>query len=252
MQSLPHLRLVIAGDGPERGRLQLLASTLKLANVEFAGHVRGAEVGRARCKSGFTVLPWHGYETLGKTILESYAKARGVVASDLGSRQELVHAGETGLLYKTGDVKALVSAIEFLSSKPELADQMGRAGRERVQQNYTPKAHYEALIGLYERLAEGRRELASRSTSPLPLQRTKLRVAFIGGRGVVSKYSGIETYYEEIGRRLTGMGHEVTVYCRTYFTPPTTEHNGVQVVRLPTIRPKHLQTLVTTFLGAFE
>ncbi len=252
MQRLPHLRLVIAGEGPERGRLQQLASVLKLANVEFAGHVQGAELERAIANSRFTVLPSHAYETLGKTILESYAKARAVVASDLGSRRELVHAGETGLLYKAGDVKALVSAIQFLSSEPELADQMGRAGRERVQQNYTPKAHYEALIGLYERLADSKRQPASRSTSPLPLQKTKLRVAFIGGRGVVSKYSGIETYYEEIGRRLTGMGHEITVYCRTYFTPPTKEHNGMQVVRLPTIRSKHLETLVHTFLSTLH
>jgi glycosyltransferase involved in cell wall biosynthesis len=79
-----------------------------------------------------------------------------------------------------------------------------------------------------------------------------LRVAFIGGRGMVSKYSGIETYYEEIGKRLTGMGHEVTAYCRTYFTPPGKEHNGIQVLRLPTIRSKHLETLVHTFLSTLH
>ena len=79
-----------------------------------------------------------------------------------------------------------------------------------------------------------------------------LRVAFIGGRGVVSKYSGIETYYEEIGERLTGMGHEVTAYCRSYFTPPAREHNGMQLVRLPTIRSKHLETLVHTFLSTLH
>ena len=69
------------------------------------------------------------------------------------------------------------------------------------------------------------------------LQKKMLRVAFIGGRGVVSKYSGIETYYEEIGKRLAGMGHHVTVYCRTYFTPPGREHKGMHVVRLPTVGP---------------
>jgi glycosyltransferase involved in cell wall biosynthesis len=85
-----------------------------------------------------------------------------------------------------------------------------------------------------------------------PFQKRRLRVAFIGGRGVVSKYSGIETYYEEIGKRLTGMGHDVTAYCRTYFTPPGKEHNGMQVVRLPTIRSKHLETLVHTFLSTLH
>jgi glycosyltransferase involved in cell wall biosynthesis len=78
----------------------------------------------------------------------------------------------------------------------------------------------------------------------------RLRVAFIGGRGVISKYSGIETYYEEVGNRLVAMGHEVTVYCRSYFTPAIPEHNGMRLVRLPTIRSKHLETVLHTLLSS--
>ena len=296
MQRLPNLRLTVAGDGPERGRLQQLSGELGLANVEFAGHLRGAELERAIAGSRFTVLPSHAYETLGKTILESYARARTVIATDLGSRRELVQAGKTGLLYRTGDVEQLASAIRFLSSQPELAEQMGRAGWEQVRRKYTPEAHYEALVELYERVIDGKKRARvavksrrTRRTGPVktrardgiarveragfvPLQRLvfaptmgdavdippatfqkpMLRVAFIGGRGVVSKYSGIETYYEEIGKRLTGMGHHVTAYCRSYFTPPGKQHNGVEVVRLPTIRSKHLETLVHTFLSTLH
>jgi len=79
-----------------------------------------------------------------------------------------------------------------------------------------------------------------------------LRVAFIGGRGVISKYSGIEAYYEEIGKRLADMGHEVTVYCRTYFTPRVNKYNGMRLVRLPTIRSKQLETLVHTLLSTIQ
>ena len=272
MQRLPNLRLIIAGDGPERFRLEQLAGGLGLTNVEFAGHMPGAELKRAIAGCRFTVLPSHAYETLGKTILESYAEARAVVATDLGSRRELVHEGKTGLLYRTGDLDQLASVIRFLSSQPELAEKMGRAGWECVRQKYTAEAHYEALVGLYERLAGGKRQSSDASRkettrrtafmvsasqveaprvyggdfvpmqrltsatalpvsvdSPALFQKPMLRVAFIGGRGVGSKYSGIETYYEEIGRLLTGMGHEVKVYCRTYFTPPGKQHNGIQV-----------------------
>jgi glycosyltransferase involved in cell wall biosynthesis len=45
------------------------------------------------------------------------------------------------------------------------------------------------------------------------------------------------------------MGHEVTVYCRSYFTPPLPEYHGMRLVRLPTIRTKHLDTLVHTMLS---
>jgi glycosyltransferase involved in cell wall biosynthesis len=252
MQRVPHLRLIVAGDGPERGKLEQLAAELGLANVEFAGHMRGEDLERAIANSRFTVLPSHAYETLGKTILESYAEGRSVVSTDLGSRRELVHEGKTGLLYKTGDVEQLASALRFLSSQPELADEMGRAGRDQLRRSYTPEAHYEALIALYERMAAGKKQPFGKSPPTVALQKKMLSVAFIGGRGVVSKYSGIETYYEEIGKRLAGMGHRVTVYCRTYFTPPGKEHNGMHVVRLPTIRSKHLETLVHTFLSTLH
>jgi glycosyltransferase involved in cell wall biosynthesis len=250
-QFLPDLQLMIAGDGPERVRLQQKAAHAGLSNVEFAGQIQGADLSRAIANSRFTVLPSHAYETLGKTILESYAHGRAVVATDLGSRRELVQPGKTGLLYKVGDVEQLASLIRFLSSQPELADEIGRNGWDLVQQNYRPQSYYEALIDLYERLADGSKPRSSR-ISTAPAQKPVLRVAFIGGRGVFSKYSGIETYYEEVGRRLAGIGHQVTAYCRTYFTPPGQAHNGIKVVRLPTLRTKHLETLVHTVLSTIH
>jgi glycosyltransferase involved in cell wall biosynthesis len=266
MHRLPELRLVVAGDGPEKSELQALSATLGLRNVEFVGHVRGAELDALVSSSRFTVLPSHAYETLGKSILESYARGRSVVASDLGSRRELVHPGETGLLYPVGDVERLSAAIVALSA-PETAMRMGLAGWQLVKKRYTPQSHHGVLLGLYEELLakkrtswEGNsvtgqsrvdRTIAPMDTGPASVEigKRRLRVAFIGGRGVLSKYSGIETYYEEVGSRLAKMGHEVTVYCRNYFTPPLKEFSGMKVVRLPTIRSKHLETLVHTVLS---
>ena len=133
MQKVPHMRLVVAGDGPQRTELQGLAASLGLSNVEFVGHVGREERDLLISKSQFTVLPSHAYETLGKTILESYAQGRAVVASDLGSRRELVHEGETGLLYRSGDVNELAEAIQWLGSMPEFAAKMGRAGWETAR-----------------------------------------------------------------------------------------------------------------------
>jgi glycosyltransferase involved in cell wall biosynthesis len=254
MQKIPHLRLIIAGDGPQRGELQELAAALRLSNVEFVGHVGRAERDALIARSRFTVLPSHAYETLGKTILESYAEGRAVVASDLGSRRELIDEGETGLLYRTGDVEELAGTIRALASMPDLAEKMGRAGWEMVRRRYAPEGHYQKLLSLYEGLVSRKARVPSPASSPgvekLPmLEKRRLRVAFIGGRGVISKYSGIETYYEEVGKRLVEMGHEVTVYCRTYFTPGLAEHHGMRLVRLPTIRSKHLETVVHTMLS---
>ncbi|MGC2327255.1 MAG: glycosyltransferase family 4 protein, partial [Candidatus Sulfotelmatobacter sp.] len=156
MQRLPELRLVVAGDGPQGGELRTLAANLGLTNVEFAGYVRGVELDALIARSRFTVLPSHAYETLGKSILESYARARAVVASDLGSRRELVQEGKTGLLYPVGDVEQLAAAIVSLS-EPEPATRMGLAGWQLVKRQYTPESHYRAMFGMYEELMATKR-----------------------------------------------------------------------------------------------
>jgi hypothetical protein len=136
---------------------------------------------------------------------------------------------------------------KYLAQRPELAAEMGSAGRRLVQTYHSPHNHYEDLIALYEQLM-----LPSRASAASPGKRPPIRVAFIGGRGVISKYSGIETYYEEVGKRLAETGYEVTVYCRTYFTPDVDAYNGMRLVRLPTLRTKHLETLVHTLFSTIH
>ena len=249
MVRLPHTPLVIAGDGPDRPRLEALAKELNLNQVMFAGMVHGEELRKLIAGCSFSVFPSHAYETLGKSILESYAWGRPVIASDLGSRRELVQHGVTGLLYADGDREQLAHSIAFLFDRPDLIKKMGMAARRHVQANHDPEQHLEKLLELYYRLISARHVL-SFPAAPKPARpRRSVRVAFIGGRGVVSKYSGIESYYEQAGHELARLGHEVTVYCRSYFTPPMSTHNGMRVRRLPTVRSKHLETVVHTLLS---
>ena len=253
MARLPHIPVVIAGDGPDRPRLESLARELNLNQVLFAGMVQGEKLQKLIAGCSFSVFPSHAYETLGKSILESYAWGRPVIASDLGSRRELVQHGVTGLLYPDGDREQLAHSIAFLFDRPDLIQKMGAAARTRVQANHDPDQHMEKLLGLYSRLTSAKKLLSFPAAPKPPCPRRSVRVAFIGGRGLVSKYSGVESYYEQAGHELARLGHEVTVYCRSYFTPPipnpTATHNGMRVVRLPTIRSKHLETVVHTLLS---
>jgi glycosyltransferase involved in cell wall biosynthesis len=249
---LPHTPLVIAGDGPERSRLEALAKELNLKQVLFAGMVHGEKLQKLIAGCSFSVFPSHAYETLGKSILESYAWGRPVIASDLGSRRELVQHGVTGLLYSDGDREQLANSIGFLYDRPDLIEKMGGAARSRVKAKHDPEQHLEKLLDLYSRLTS-RNKLLSFAAAPEPPQpRRGVRVAFIGGRGLVSKYSGIESYYEQAGNELVRLGHEVTVYCRSYFTPPMNTYHGMRVRRLPTIRSKHLETFVHTLLSTAD
>ena len=79
-----------------------------------------------------------------------------------------------------------------------------------------------------------------------------MRIAWIGSRGVPARAElggGIERAVEELGSRLAARGHEVTVYCRSYYTREVSEYAGMRRVVLPTIRSKHLDTIVHTALA---
>ena len=74
-----------------------------------------------------------------------------------------------------------------------------------------------------------------------------MRIAMIGTRGTPAKYGGFETAVEEVGRRLVERGHDVVVYCRG--RDRSTEHLGMQRVRLPALRHPVLETLSHTALS---
>ncbi|HZQ20194.1 MAG TPA: glycosyltransferase [Terriglobales bacterium] len=251
MQKLPYIELVVAGDGPKRLALEAFVRERQLKNISFLGYVNGSALEKLIANSVVTIFPSRAYETMGKSILESYAQGRAVIASDLGSRRELVTHGKTGLLYAAGNVEQLSSAIALLHERPELAKEMGEAGRELLSRNHSQKEHLQRLERIYGSLTQ-KRTAFPKQHSPFAASDPTgkpIRIAFIGGRGVIGKYSGIETYYEEVGERLAKLGHKVTVYCRSHFTPAIAEYRGIRLVRFPTLRTKHLETLVHTFLS---
>ena len=256
MSRLPTIRLNIAGDGPMRAELEAKAHKLNLNNVSFLGHISGSALEDLIAECQFTVFPSRAYETFGKSILESYAHGRAVIASDLGSRREIVDDGQTGILYPVKNVDRLAESIALLYDRPSLSKRMGETGRDLVRERYSQEQHFRELTIIYEKLARARPSSSTRPVRPLTgrnpqvdPQIRNLRIAYIGGRGVIGKYSGIETYYEETGKRLAEMGHEVTTYCRSYFTPQIDQHKGIRIVRLPTFRSKHLETFAHTLLS---
>jgi glycosyltransferase involved in cell wall biosynthesis len=80
-----------------------------------------------------------------------------------------------------------------------------------------------------------------------------MKIALLGSRGIPARYSGFETFYEQLGVRLAGRGHEVTVYNRSHFIRDVKgSYRGVRLVSLPSIPTKHLDTLTHTALSALH
>jgi glycosyltransferase involved in cell wall biosynthesis len=80
-----------------------------------------------------------------------------------------------------------------------------------------------------------------------------MRIAMIGTRGCPAAYGGFETAVEEVGRRLVARGHQVTVYCRGVAKEEQqSEFLGMELIHLPAVRKKSLETLSHTALSTIH
>ena len=69
-----------------------------------------------------------------------------------------------------------------------------------------------------------------------------MKIAMLGQKGIPATYGGIERHVEELATRLAARGHDVTVYCRPHYSKVHGEYRGVNLVVIPSIRTKHLDT----------
>lgn len=85
------------------------------------------------------------------------------------------------------------------------------------------------------------------------VSRSMLSIAMVGTRGVPARYGGFETAIEHVGKRLAARGHQVRVYCREGNVEETiTSYLGMELVTLPTVRKRSLDTLVHTTLSSMH
>lgn len=153
------MRIAIAGDGPERARLQALAEQLR-APVEFLGHVAGEPLRALIREARAIVVPSRWPENCPLVVLEAMASARPLIASRVGGIPELARDGQEALLVEPGDVAGLREALLRLEADTELALRLGRAGRERAQDRYAPSRHMRDVLAVYDRARERRQQAA--------------------------------------------------------------------------------------------
>ncbi len=146
LDALPDLRLVMVGDGPDRPRLEALASRLA-GRARFTGRLAHAEVA-ARMKAADATVLYSAYEGLSHTLLESLRLGTPVLASDIGGNPEVVQHGQNGLLAPHVDVAALRDGIrELIQRRDEFAANAG-AGLDKFSLESIASATDELLRSL--------------------------------------------------------------------------------------------------------
>ena len=137
-QQRPELKVLLVGGGPQEQALRAQVSALGLASdVVFTGRVPNRDVQRYYNLIDVLVYARHPMRLTELVTplkpLEAMAQGKLFVASDVGGHRELIRDGETGILFRAGDVVALEHAVERMLSAPEDWPAMRAAGRRFVE-----------------------------------------------------------------------------------------------------------------------
>lgn len=164
LDSLPRTQFIIIGDGPERAALEKLCGALEIAlNVHFLGTC--SDIDRILPAIDVHVLSSHS-ESLPLAVLEGMACGKPVVCTDVGGTSETVEHGISGFLVPPRDPVLLANHLTTLLSNPVLAEQMGAAGKRRVESDFSlvkSVAEVENFIG---ELVRPNGKIGAHSTQP--------------------------------------------------------------------------------------
>jgi glycosyltransferase involved in cell wall biosynthesis len=140
--------LDVAGNGdPTPFRRQAMARNL-VGRVRFHGWLPPSEMTSLMQGADILVLPSH-HEGLPLVVLEAMAHGLAVVTTPVGSVQDAVVDGSTGLLVPPGDPAALAGVLAQLMAEPDLRRRIGCAARVHVARGFTVRRQNETLQAIF-------------------------------------------------------------------------------------------------------
>lgn len=152
------VELWIAGDGPERLRLEEMVNTAQLKRVRFLGSVDQNQM-RALMDRALGIIvpsvPVEGVvEASSIAALEGMSMAKPVVASNIGGLAEIIRDGETGLLFEAGNAEALANHLKNLLKDESYRVEIGKRARAYVVQYHSLEVWVRNIIEVYQNVLE--------------------------------------------------------------------------------------------------
>jgi glycosyltransferase involved in cell wall biosynthesis len=152
--TLPNLRLVLVGDGPNLVKIKKRAVEKGVSDLTtFTGQYNNNEVFNA-LRAFDLFVHASELEGLPYCILEAMSQRKAVVATDVGGTSEAVISGETGLLVPPCDPVALAEAMGTIISDPLTSEQMAGRGYARFKHQFTIERMIQKHESLYQQLVE--------------------------------------------------------------------------------------------------
>jgi glycosyltransferase involved in cell wall biosynthesis len=155
----PDIQCLILGDGKQRRELEGLSYRLALnGNVTFLGYREDAR----EILNLFDIFVLSSlWEGLPLVVLEAMAASKPVVATRVPGTAEAVVEGETGLLLPLRDSKGLAESIKMLLADQGLAQEMGKAGRRRINKYFGAERMVDETERLYVDLMRSKQKKQS-------------------------------------------------------------------------------------------
>jgi len=111
-------------------------------------------------------LPSEWYENAPVSVLEAYALGKPVIGARIGGIPELVRENGTGICFESGNVASLVAAMEDIATRTDAqVQEMGRAGRRWVEQDFTVAMYQQRILAAYRDLG-----VSMSASNPLSLR----------------------------------------------------------------------------------
>ena len=149
-KEFPKARLLLAGDGPCRPKLEALARELGVTDaVIFSGFVKDVETVYAALD--VFLLPSF-FEALNNSLLAAMAYETPSVAFHRGALGEIIEDGKCGLLVSGPNVEEIAGAAAKILRDRSFAKELGKAGRRRVEQSFSAERMVEGIVRVYEQV----------------------------------------------------------------------------------------------------
>lgn len=151
------LPLKMIGDGPQYDEIKQLIAVNRL-QIELVGRKPTAEVLCIVREAALQIVPSEWYEGFPLVVLEAFACGTPVIASRIGSLNEIVEEGVSGSKFTPGDSADLARAVERLVADPSRLARMRSSARRTFNRLYTAEQNYQQLMAIYESVLAERRD----------------------------------------------------------------------------------------------
>jgi len=149
-----NLKLIIVGEGPERGNLQAAAESLGISeSVIFAGQTD--QIQAFYELADMCVISSHS-EGSSNVLLEAMAGKVPVVSTSVGGVPEMVEDNESALLIPPRDPHAMAAAIIRLLEDKQLAQRLATNASQLAADRYSPENYARSMVELFSSVSKSR------------------------------------------------------------------------------------------------